>query len=591
MSPRLRWGSAIAIAALLVLVLALALTHHAIAKFVVARGLGAALGYDVRFGDMSLGWSHATLTDLHVGKNGDPVLDAARVDVDYALRDIFPGGKHRYGFAGVAIDRPTLTIVRHADGSYNFNRFGTSPSPPAATQNAAEPLLFSARVRDGTIKIVDAAPLEPDLAEQSIVAVSIDASVQSNARTVARVDGTLIGRRSQSAPVQRWPLSVRSTIDYAHGYAMHRFRAPELPLRGLLNFLVHARIARFDDGVMRNVDVRAYALGIAAAAPFAYRLGGGGTLDGAQIALGPLAKPVRNLRGRIDLFDDGVTATDLRGDVAGVPLRIRGGMYGFADVHFRLGIAADSQLAQLRDLFPFLHDQPVRGPLHLETLVTSTSKEPLIRTVVASPRVYYGKLPLDRARGTVDYQAGVVSFAGFHTRFGALQGTLAGQVALDRPIAELEGAVHVAGPASALPYAQAIAAGETIRGDAIVGGNGRDGFHAHGTIDAEGPHGRGAGFLAIDEHGSGEFGPFLFERDDGSVLAGAFRLERPISASAGWAVAEHYRLAAPAHTAVLPGVQIVGFPAIGGVVDAALVAGGAPNDFAIAGHVQMRDAR
>jgi len=129
---------------------------------------------------------------------------------------------------------------------------------------------------------------------------------------------------------------------------MHRFRAPELPLRGMLNFLVHAKIARFDDGVMRNVDVRAYALGIEPQAPFGYRLGGGGALDGAEIALGPLAKPIRDLHGRIDLFDDGVTASDLRGVVAGIPLQIRGGMYDFADVHFRLGITADPQLAQLR---------------------------------------------------------------------------------------------------------------------------------------------------------------------------------------------------------------------------------------------------
>ena len=585
MSPRRRLGRGIAAA--LVLALALALTHHAIAKFVVARVLGTALGYTVRFGDMSLGWSHATFTDMHVGKNGDPVLDAARVDVDYALRDIFPGGKHRYGFAGVAIDRPTLTLVRHADGSYNV----TSSSPPSGTQTVAEPLLFSARVRDGTIEIVDQAPLERDLAEQSIVDVSIDASVQSNARTVARIDGTLVGRRSQAAPIGRWPLTVRSVIDYSRGFAMHRIRAPALPLRGLLNFLVHAKIARFNDGVMRDVDVRAYALGIDAQTPFAYRLGGGGARDGAEIALGPLAQPVRDLHGRIDLFDDGVTAPDLRGSVAGIPLHIRGGMYDFADVRFRLGIAADAQLAQLRRLFAFLRDQPVRGPMHLETLVTAMSKAPLIRTVIASPRVYYGKIPLDRAGGTVDYKDGVVSFAGFHTGFGPLASTLAGEVLVNQPIAELEGAVHVAGPASALPYAQAIAAGETIRGDAIVGGDGRNGFHARGTIDADGPHASGEGFLAVDEHGNGEFGPFLFQRDDGSVLAGAFRLERPLSASAGWAVAEHYRFAVPARNAVLPGVEIFGFPPIGGIIDAALVAGGAPNDFAVAGHVQMHDAR
>ena len=124
---------AVAIAIAVLFGVTVALSHHALAKFALSRALGVALGYQVRFGDMSLGWSHATFTDMHVRKNGDPVLDAARVDVDYALRDIFPGGKHRYGFAGVAIDQPTLTLVRHADGSYNFNRGGTSSSPPAQT--------------------------------------------------------------------------------------------------------------------------------------------------------------------------------------------------------------------------------------------------------------------------------------------------------------------------------------------------------------------------------------------------------------------------------------------------------------------------
>jgi hypothetical protein len=592
MSPRRRLVRAIAIGA--VLVLALVLGRHAIAKFVVSRALSAAVGYDVRFGDMSLGWSHTTFLDTHVRKNGDPVLDADRIDVDYALRDIFPGGKHRFGFAGVAVDHPTFTLVRHADGSYNLgggSSSATSPSPPKSTQAAVEPLLFSARVRDGTINIVDRAPTEPDLAEQSVVGVSIDASVQSNARTVARVDGTLVGRRSQSAPIERWPLSIRSVIDYPRGFAMHRFRAPQLPLRGMLNFLVHAKIARFDDGVMQNVDVKAYAIGIDANTPFGYRLGGGGHLDGAQIALGPLAKPVRDLHGTIDLFDDGVTTPDLQGTVAGVPLRIRGGMYDFANVQFRLGIAADPQLPQLRTLFTFLEKQPIRGPMHIETLVTASSAVPLIRTVISSPQVYYDTVPLDNTNGVVDYEDGVVSFSGVHAGFGALASTLAGVIPVNVDNGQLEGAVHVSGPASALPYAQVVAAGDTIGGDVIVGGSGRDGFHAHGTLAFDGAHNTGDGFVAVDQTGVGEFGPFAFQNDDGSSLSGALRMERPTSSASGWAVVRHYRFAVPNHVATLPGVKIPLFPAIGGIVDAAIVAGGPPSDFALAGHVQMHDGR
>ncbi len=325
--------------------------------------------------------------------------------------------------------------------------------------------------------------------------------------------------------------------------------------------------------------------------PIAYRLGGGGRLDGARITLGPLAKPVRDLRGRFDLFDDGVTSEELLASAGGVPLRIRGGLYHFADLRFRLGIEADPQLTQVRGLFDFLRDQKIRGPMHLETLVTATVGHPLIRTVISSPRVFYNTLPFDHASGIVDYADGVVSFGGFHAGFGPLNAALAGEIPVDRPDGALEGDVHVNGPAAALPYAQAVAAGETIGGDAIVGGSGADGFHARGTLASDGAHGSGTGVIAVDERGRGEFGPFLFRRDDGSELAGALRLERAIPASAAWAVVDHYRLDVPAHPAVLPGVELPGFPPIGGIIDGALVAGGPPSDFQVAGRVRARSAR
>ena len=68
-------------------------------------------------------------------------------------------------------------------------------------------------------------------------------------------------------------------------------------------------------------------------------------------------------------------------------------------------------------------------------------------------------------------------------------------------------------------------------------------------------------------------------------------MERPTSSASGWAVVQHYRFAVPRHIATLPGVKIPLFPAIGGVVDAAIVAGGTPENFTVAGHVQMHDGR
>ncbi|HEV2643117.1 MAG TPA: hypothetical protein VGT98_10435, partial [Candidatus Elarobacter sp.] len=234
-----------------VLLVVLFAARHVIARTALQTVLSSTTGYDVRIGSQALGSNHAVLFDVHVLKNGDPVLDAQRVDVDYALRDIFPGGQHRFGFASIAIQRPVLTITRHADGTLTFNRTGgTSGAPPAATREAAAPYYFTARVRDGVIRLVDVAPLQPDLAVQTIENVSIDASVKSDARTTARVDGVLLGRRAPGAPVTRYPLAERTVIDVQRGIALNRITARELPLRGALGYFIHAKALRFDDGVL-----------------------------------------------------------------------------------------------------------------------------------------------------------------------------------------------------------------------------------------------------------------------------------------------------------------------------------------------------
>ncbi len=81
------------VAALFVVILA----RHVIVRVLLEAAISSATGYEVRFGDQKIGTGHAAFFDVHVVKNGDPVLDATRVDVEYALRDIFPGGEHRFG--------------------------------------------------------------------------------------------------------------------------------------------------------------------------------------------------------------------------------------------------------------------------------------------------------------------------------------------------------------------------------------------------------------------------------------------------------------------------------------------------------------
>ena len=128
----------IAVSVIVAMVAVAVVARHAVLQLCLADGrLSAATGYSVRFGDSQIGWSHATLRDVHVTKNGDPVLDADRVDVDYALRDIFPGGQHRFGFAGDRgrpADDHAWSATSTAAITSNARR--TSPAHAAATDQA-----------------------------------------------------------------------------------------------------------------------------------------------------------------------------------------------------------------------------------------------------------------------------------------------------------------------------------------------------------------------------------------------------------------------------------------------------------------------
>jgi TamB, inner membrane protein subunit of TAM complex len=575
------------VAALLVVVLA----RHVIVRVLLEAAISTATGYEVRFGDQKIGTRHSAFFDVHVVKNGDPVLDASRVDVEYALRDIFPGGEHRFGFAAISIQKPVLTITRHADGSLTFSRpGGTSAGPPTATKVAAAPYFFTARVRDGVIRMVDAAPLQPDLAYQTIIGVSIDASVKSDARTTAQMSGVLVARRAPGAPVRNYPLSVRSLIDASRGYALTRLRAHELPLRGALGFVVHSKAVRFDDGVIDDVAVSYYALAKPQAV-FTYRSGGSFRLVNARITVPALARSLRTLQGTFILTDGALSTNALTGSIAGVPVHGKGSLYDlFGTPRFRIALATDGDLAALRSLFAFSARQPIVGSAHFETMLSAQLAQPLIRTWFSSPRLAYGAFPIDRVDGVADYYNSALLIRGISAHYGNADLAVGGSADFHDRGSDMTFVLNAHGPGAGLPYTDVIAPDATIDGTALFQQPIGYGFGVRGTLAATGRT-SGAGTFAVDRYGVGEFGPFSFSRADGESLAGAFELARPFSGSAGWVHLRGFRLADVQREATLPGAVIPPLPPISGVVDGDLAGGGTPSTFGLAGTIRGRELK
>ena len=579
-------------AAAAVLFLVLIGARHAITRVVLEFALSAATGYSVTFAGQAIGTNHAALFEVHVVKNGDPVLDAQRVDVEYALRDIFPGGQHRFGFAAISIQKPVLTITRHADGTLTFNRSGgTSAQAPPATKQAAAPYYFTVRVRDGVIRLIDAAPLQPDLANQSIEHVAIDASVKSDARTTAKLDGVLIARRAPGAAIERYPLAERTVIDVQRGIALNRLTARRLPLRGALGFFIHSPSLRFDDGVLDAVDLQYDALAPKAGQEFAYRLAGGASLREGRIAVGALAHEVRDLAAPLILTDDTLAASSVDASLNGIPVHGRGVLFDlFGTPSFRIAFAADADLHVLRSLFAFSAAMPLHGRAHVETLLASEIAQPLIHTRFGAGQVGYDHYPIDGLDGVVDYYKGAVTFGALQGRYGSADVAIGGRVIVGDTGNDVVIALNARGRGRSLPYADVLAPDADVVATALLVQPPAQGFSARGTIAASGPT-TGAGTFAVDRFGVGEFGPFAFQRAGGEELAGGFELQRPISQSAGWLHARSFRLADVRNEAALPGAQIPALPPIAGVIDGDFAGGGTPDAFGIAGVLRGRDLR
>lgn len=570
------------------LVIAVIIARHALAAFVVSRTLASVTGYDVRFSELRLGNTHGALLNVRVGRAGDPVLEAQRVDFSYALRDLFPGGQHRFGFVSLALDRPTIYLVRHRDGSYNLSRyFGSSASVPRSTRDASAPLLFDVRVREGTIVLHDDAASARDLVDQRFEHVSADATVQSNSRTRARVDAVYLARERASAPLRRYPLELRTTIDYTKGYAAHRLRAASVPVRGLLSFVIHAEAVRFEAGIADDLDVRLYALGIRLDRDIDYHLGGSTRVREGELAIHALAQPIRRLRGMLVLTDGGLATRDVRADLGGSPITARGGISNFEKPVFRLAVRGAGDLHDVRSILRFARNEPVRGHTQIQALIENAIDDPLIIIAVDAPAATYDKFPIHGLHGLVAIYDDYALLGNVHGTYAGIGTSIDGRFVLEKKTGTLL-AVRASAAADALPYTENLLPGARVEVVGLLTGV-DDAIGTRGVLSASGAGNSASGFFALDPQGRGEIGPLDLTREGGTLHAG-YRIERDSSSSGLWAIADAYPVLAK-RTTVLPGVKLPEFPPIAGIVGGRVVGAGTPNIFGVAGTLVARDLR
>ena len=564
--------------------------RDAILKVAVTSGFALVSGDRLRVDGLRIGSAGSVFTGVSVTtRDGDPLFAADRVTLVYSLGEAIAGRSSRYGLSAVAVDRPVVSIVRHADGSYNIGRPAAGGSSGTAGA-ASAPWNLAIDIRDGELRLLDRAPTAADLGEQAVGALNFAGQIRSDRHSALTGSAQFVGRRTATGAERRWPLELHATIDYPRGLAMFLLTADQLPVRGILSFVQHSSAVRIDDGLLRHVGIRAYALDIQPDRSPDIHLGGTADLSGGRLAIAALAEPVRAVRGRLTLLDDWVWSARLDASLAGIPLMARGGAFDRFHPTLRLGVRGDGDLHDLRTAFAFSRAQPIAGAAHVETLLEAPVANLLIRSAIRIARARYGRVPLDDVAGRVDYHAGTVLLDGVRGRYGAATIGLGARFLLGGRA--LDSAIVATGNAAgrAIPFSENLAPEADVGVQAIIRGD-MSGYRAHGALDLSGGGVNGTGMFAVNELGVGEFGPFVIARRDGSSLVGALRLERPTSRSAAWLSARGYRVAVPPAAARFAGLNVPGFPPLAGVMDADLAGGGTPAAFALCGSLRGRDLR
>ncbi|MGP6192561.1 MAG: translocation/assembly module TamB domain-containing protein [Vulcanimicrobiaceae bacterium] len=572
---RVRLGlvSAVVVTALLLIAF-----RGPLSRALIAGVLDLASGDTIAFDGLEVRADHAVVSGLAVERGSDPLLDADRVEIRYRLRDLLPGATRRYGLVALDLRRPRLTLVRHADWNTNLAFGGGGGGAPAATRAGATPLRFDATVEDGSLVLLDQTRNDPRTRRLSLDGIGGRLAFDGAERSAYNARAYLDGDPASG-------LTLAGVVDERRGYALHRLQAPRVPLPKLLNYLINVPSARVLAGTARDVDLRAYALGFAADRSPAYHFGGSAQVEDGAMTLPGLQRTVRDMSGRIDLYDDGVAARRMDAALAGVPMRLCGAIYDWQAPAFRLGVSGSGSLQTLRSLFRFSHALPLQGDLTVGTLVEGEVGSPLVLTRVASAHAAYAGYPIDGISGNVVYDSSRIDLVRTAGRYGPIEVAVDGEIELG-DVARSRLFVGARGPAARIPYAAQLAPQATLEAAGVLVGSDLK-IDGRGVLAGGGGGTAVAGLFHVDPAGGGAFGPLSVRRDDGASLAGTFYLNRIASESGFWLDARDYPVLESPLRPRLPNLGLAP-PDFSGRLTAALAGDGTPATFRVAGAVQGR---
>ncbi len=478
----------------------------------------AVTGVRVSFGDMTLASNHAVFRDVVVtSRRGEPIARIPTLRVGYVARDWLPGGKRLFGLSAVDVDTPRITIVRRPDGSYNI----PMPQLKANATVQGRPLIATVHVRNGAVDVIDQRPSAvPNERRLYVRALSFNADISTAARS-RYVANLLYGERSDAL----YAIRGRGDINPRYGYIDQHWTARVVPVAAAVNFIADSASLRFLGGTLRGLDAR-YA-GIAdAQGVLRPHLAASCVLAHGRIAITGLARPIDDVRGPVDVYDDGLLTPRFDARLGNVPLAIVGGVYGLHDPRLRMTARGSGDAAQLRRAFLQAQRLPIAGQVAFDLLVEGPANKPVTWIDLKSPHLNYASTSLDDLSGLVAFDGRHADVVDFGAAYQGLSISARGQAAFQRQSDAIRILTTLHAPPGGIPYAGAVLAGLPLDGIAVATADDPKAIAVRGMLwGANGARHMDA-LVNVDQTGAGTVGPVHFSDGTGSLYA-RIALDRP----------------------------------------------------------------
>jgi autotransporter translocation and assembly factor TamB len=538
MRVRRGWGAA---AIVVLCIVALAIWQwQVLARFALVTTADSIAHVRISFRQMTLRLDHGVFDDVRIASlQNEPIAEIPRLTVSYDLKDLFPGGRRLFGLKSVEADSPHVTIVRHADGSYNI----PIPSLQANRPSAQPPLILTARVTSGSIDVVDQRPQAVPGEDRVYIAnLNVNADISTKARARYGVD-LQYGER----PGQFYPVHGRGDMNPSEGYINQRWTASALPIAAAVNFVADSTSLRFLGGTLHDLDARYVGLPDANATMRTH-LAASALLSGGRISIAGLSRPVEDVRGPVDVYDNGLLTPRFDAILAGAPVRISGGIYGLRNPRLRMTIQGTADSARLRSAFTQAQRLPISGPVAFGLLVEGATAKPTTWIDLRSPHLTYAATSLDRVAGLVEFDGREADVIGLRSAYRQLDVTARGRITFARQPGAVNVLVGVQSPPGGIPYVGALLPQMAVHGTALATSDDPKTIGVQGALWGTSATQRLDALFNVDGRGMGSVGPVHITAGRSSLYA-RIALDGPHHLSLGLIDARDFPIAAARATA------------------------------------------